>query len=139
MKKIYITTILLIFINFSVYSNENNTLTIYTYDSFVSKWGPGPIIKKRFEEKYNININFVALDSAATLLNKVILEGSSTKADIILGLDMNLFDEAKESKLFSDHYLKISIKKLIYQLNGIVKNLFHIITVILLLFIITKF
>ena len=47
MKKIYITTILLIFINFSVYSNETNTLTIYTYDSFVSKWGPGPIIKKK--------------------------------------------------------------------------------------------
>ena len=112
MKKIYITTILLIFINFSAYSNATNTLTIYTYDSFVSEWGPGPIIKKRFEEKYNTNINFVALDSAATLLNKVILEGSSTKADIILGLDMNLFDEAKKSKLFSDHYLKNINKKI---------------------------
>lgn len=25
-------------------------LTIYTYDSFNSKWGPGPIVFKRFEE-----------------------------------------------------------------------------------------
>ncbi|MBT4323957.1 MAG: thiamine ABC transporter substrate-binding protein, partial [Rhodobacterales bacterium] len=25
-------------------------LTIYTYDSFVSDWGPGPAIKKAFEK-----------------------------------------------------------------------------------------
>ena len=106
MKKIYITTILLILINFSVNSNETNALTIYTYDSFVSEWGPGPIIKKKFEEKYNSNINFVAVDSAATLLNKVILEGPSTKADIILGLDMNLFNDAYKSNLFSNHSLE---------------------------------
>ena len=32
--------------------------------------------------------------------------------DFIGGLDMNLFDEAKESKLFSDHYLKNINKKI---------------------------
>ena len=79
------------------------TLTIYTYDSFVSEWGPGPIIKKKFEEKYKKNLKFVAVDSAATLLNKIILEGSSTKADIILGLDMSLFDVANRSNLFAKH------------------------------------
>ena len=26
-------------------------ITIYTYDSFISEWGPGPIIEKIFEEK----------------------------------------------------------------------------------------
>ena len=50
-------------------------LTIYTYDSFVSEWGPGPIIEKQFEETYQIDLDLVAVDSAATLLNKVILEG----------------------------------------------------------------
>jgi len=80
-------------------------LTIYTYDSFVSEWGPGPIIKKQFEEKYQIDLDLVAVDSAATLLNKVILEGENTKADIVLGLDMNLFDTAKESDLFDKHSL----------------------------------
>ena len=67
-------------------------LTIYTYDSFVSEWGPGPIIEKQFEETYQVDLELVAVDSAATLLNKVILEGNNTNADIVLGLDMNLFD-----------------------------------------------
>ena len=80
-------------------------LTIYTYDSFVSEWGPGPLIEKQFEETYQIDLELVAVDSAATLLNKVILEGSNTKADIVLGLDMNLFDSAKESNLFDKHSL----------------------------------
>jgi len=63
-------------------------LTIYTYDSFVSEWGPGPIIEKQFEETYQIDLELVAVDSAATLLNKVILEGNNTNADIVLGLDI---------------------------------------------------
>ena len=63
---IFFTTL---FISFSIYAEK---LTIYTYDSFVSEWGPGPIIEKVFEEKYNANIEFVAVDSAATLLLSLI-------------------------------------------------------------------
>ena len=94
---IFLTTL---FISFSIYAEK---LTIYTYDSFVSEWGPGPIIEKIFEEKHNVDVEFVAVDSAATLLNKVILEGDTSKADIVLGLDMNLFDLAEQSELFTTH------------------------------------
>ena len=94
---IFLTTL---FISFSIYEEK---LTIYTYDSFVSEWGPGPIIEKIFEEKHNTDVEFVAVDSAATLLNKVILEGDTSKADIVLGLDMNLFDLAEQSELFTTH------------------------------------
>ena len=92
-----------LFFSFSIYAEK---LTIYTYDSFVSEWGPGPIIEKIFEEKYNADVDFVAVDSAATLLNKVILEGDTSKADIVLGLDMNLFDLAEQSGLFTSHNIK---------------------------------
>ena len=101
MQFIYITLSFLLLAN--VVKAEK--LTIYTYDSFVSEWGPGPLIEKQFEETYQIDLELVAVDSAATLLNKVILEGSNTKADIVLGLDMNLFDSAKESNLFDKHSL----------------------------------
>ena len=94
---IFLTTL---FISFSIYAEK---LTIYTYDSFVSEWGPGPIIEKIFEEKHNADVEFFAVDSAATLLNKVILEGDTSKADIVLGLDMNLFDLAEQSELFTTH------------------------------------
>ena len=63
---IFFTSLLL---SFSIYAEK---LTIYTYDSFISEWGPGPIIEKIFEEKHNTDIEFITVDSAATLLNKVI-------------------------------------------------------------------
>ena len=68
MKKIFIL-FLLIVLSTKTYANN---LTIYTYDSFVSEWGPCPIIEKIFEEKFNTNIDFIAVDSAATLLTKII-------------------------------------------------------------------
>ena len=92
-------------------------LTIYTYDSFVSEWGPGPIVEKIFEDKYEIDLQFIAVDSAATLLNKIILEGENTKADLVLGLDMNLFNAAENSELFVSHNLKNINDKLTLPLN----------------------
>lgn len=109
MRILYLLSSLFVFYSFSVHADNHslihNTLTIYTYDSFVSDWGPGPKIKKIFEEKFKRHLEFVTVDSAATLLTKIILEGSSTKADIVLGLDMNLFDEVNKSNLFLKHRL----------------------------------
>ena len=93
------------FLLFSL-SVKAKALIIYTYDSFISEWGPGPIIEKIFEERFNTELEFVIVDSSATLLNKVILEGPSTKADIVLGLDMNLFDAANKSNLFTYHKIE---------------------------------
>ncbi len=102
---------LIIFLFLSIQVNAEK-LIIYTYDSFVSEWGPGPLIEKKFEENFNTEIEFVAVDSAATLLSKIILEGTSTKADIVLGLDMNLFDAANKSNLFSSHTIENVSKKI---------------------------
>ena len=92
-------------------------LTVYTYDSFVSEWGPGPIVEKVFEDKHEIDLQFIAVDSAATLLNKIILEGENTKADIVLGLDMNLFNAAENSDLFIPHNIKNINNKLTIPIN----------------------
>ena len=105
---------LIIILSILFFTNSINAekLTVYTYDSFVSEWGPGPLIEKAFEEKYSVDLELIAVDSAATLLNKVILEGSNTKADIILGLDMNLFNSAENSELFTAHNMKNINEKL---------------------------
>ena len=113
MRFIYI--IISILLTTSVVKAEK--LTIYTYDSFVSEWGPGPIIEKKFEEAYEVDLDLIAVDSAATLLNKVILEGSNTKADIVLGLDMNLFNAAEQSELFTPHSLKNINDKITLPIN----------------------
>ncbi|MFW1710720.1 thiamine ABC transporter substrate binding subunit [Vibrio parahaemolyticus] len=80
-----------------------NTLTIYTYDSFAADWGPGPKIEQAFEAKCGCDINFVALDDGVSILNRLRLEGGNSKADIVLGLDNNLMAEAKKTGLLTEH------------------------------------
>ena len=81
-------------------------LTIYTYDSFISEWGPGPAIEKNFEAICACDVNFVGLDSSLGILGRLQLEGSTSKADIALGLDTNVMAVAQNTGLFAEHGLK---------------------------------
>jgi thiamine transport system substrate-binding protein len=80
-------------------------LTIYTYESFVAEWGPGPMVKAAFEKECGCTVNFVGIQDGVAILNRLKLEGSSTKADVVLGLDNNLVAEAKALGLFAEHGL----------------------------------
>jgi thiamine transport system substrate-binding protein len=77
-------------------------LVVYTYDSFVSDWGPGPQIEKAFEETCGCDLNFVGMGDGAALLARLKLEGARSDADIVLGLDTSLIAAAKETGLFTD-------------------------------------
>lgn len=87
------------------------TLTIYTYDSFVSEWGPGGKIKDAFEKDCNCTVEWVAMGDGVAVLNRLKLEGTGTKADIVLGLDTNLTAEAAATGLFGKHGLDMSLAK----------------------------
>jgi thiamine transport system substrate-binding protein len=78
----------------------DKTLTIYTYESFTSEWGPGPKVKAAFEKTCGCTVNFVSVADGVALLSRLKLEGSGTKADVVLGLDTNLITEAKATGLF---------------------------------------
>lgn len=78
-------------------------LTVYTYESFTAEWGPGPQVKKAFEAECGCEVDFVSVADGVALLNRVRLEGASTKADVVLGLDTNLTAEAKATGLFAPH------------------------------------
>ncbi|WP_081669221.1 thiamine ABC transporter substrate binding subunit [Photobacterium halotolerans] len=79
------------------------TLTVYTYSSFTADWGPGPAIETAFEKQCGCDLQFVALDDGVSILNRVRLEGKSSKADLLLGLDNNLMTEAKKTGLLATH------------------------------------
>ena len=66
------------------------TLTVYTYASFVSDWGPGPLIEPAFEAHCGCDLKFVGVEDGAALLGRLKLEGSRSSADVILGLDTSL-------------------------------------------------
>ncbi|WP_380054998.1 thiamine ABC transporter substrate binding subunit [Falsihalocynthiibacter sp. SS001] len=82
---------------------DTPTLTVYTYDSFVSDWGPGPAVEKAFEAECECDLNLVGTGDGAALLSRLLLEGARTKADIVLGLDTNLMAAAAETGIFALH------------------------------------
>ncbi len=84
-------------------SSGTPELTVYTYDSFVADWGPGPQIEEAFEANCNCDLDLVGVEDGAALLARVRLEGQNTDADIVLGLDTNLIAAAKDTGLFAEH------------------------------------
>ena len=78
----------------------DKTLTIYTYESFTADWGPGSKVKAAFEKTCGCTVNYVSVTDGVALLSRLKLEGTGTKADVVLGLDTNLVDEAKDTGLF---------------------------------------
>ena len=77
------------------------TLTVYTYDSFATDWGPGPAIKKAFEAHCDCDVKYVVLEDGVSLLNRLKMEGKNSKADVVLGLDNNLITAANHTGLFA--------------------------------------
>ncbi|MEQ8308878.1 MAG: thiamine ABC transporter substrate binding subunit [Hoeflea sp.] len=80
-------------------------LTIYTYDSFVAEWGPGPRIEAAFETECGCDLKWVGVADGVALLNRLKLEGENAEAGLVLGLDTNLIAEAKATGLFEAHDL----------------------------------
>jgi thiamine transport system substrate-binding protein len=90
---------------------QEKVLTVYTYESFVSEWGPGPKVAEAFEKQCACKVNYVGVADGVELLTRLKLEGEGTKADIVLGLDTNLISEAKATGLFVPHGLDVSAVK----------------------------
>ena len=84
-------------------AQEKPVLTVYTYSGFPSEYGPGGTIKERFEAVCGCTLEWVESDDAGTLLARLKLEGSSTKADVVLGLDTNQIADAEATGLFAPH------------------------------------
>jgi len=104
---IYIVAFLMLS-SLSYASASKPTLVVYTYDSFAASWGPAPQIKKSFESFCNCNLEFVATSSSIGALRKIQLEGSKTKADVLLGLDTNVAQMARNTNLFAKHNINTS-------------------------------
>ena len=82
---------------------ETPVLTVLTYDSFTSEWGPGPAIEQAFEATCACDLRFIPAGDGAALLARVQLEGAASDADIVLGLDTNLTSAAAATGLFAPH------------------------------------
>lgn len=101
MKKLFVflTSLLLLSSLFAAPKNKKKAaakeITVYTYDSFISEWGPGPEIARLFTEKTGIKVNYVDCGDGAQILSKAITEKGKPQSDVILGLDNNLVMKAR--------------------------------------------
>jgi len=89
----------------TVAAAETPVLTVLTYDSFVTEWGPGPAVEKAFEADCACDLQFTTAGDGAALLARVQLEGAQTDTDVVLGLDTNLTAAAAATGLFAAHGL----------------------------------
>lgn len=78
-------------------------LTVYTHPSFAADWGPGPAVKEAFEARCDCRLNYTVLDSGGDILHRLRLEGESTPADVVLGLDTATMELARQTGLLAEH------------------------------------
>ena len=105
--KLLSKTLLIIYLSLLPAQSETNKLVVYTYDSFVAEWGPGPALEQKFEAFCECELEFVGLSDGVEILTRVMYEGKNTNADIVLGLDTNLIHKAKTTGLFDNHSLDL--------------------------------
>ena len=84
-------------------SAQTPVLTVLTYDSFISDWGPGPLVEQNFEAQCGCDLKFESGGDGAALLSRLQLEGAGTEIDVVLGLDTNLTAAAHRTGLFAEH------------------------------------
>ncbi|MCR5291037.1 MAG: thiamine ABC transporter substrate-binding protein [Treponema sp.] len=97
-------------------------VVVYAYDSFVSEWGPGPEIKKLFEDTTGYTLTYVDCSVTGQVLSRAIIERDNPQADILLGIDNQLYASAKDQKILipykSKNAAKITDETLVESLGG---------------------
>ena len=99
--------------------SQQPTLTVYTYDSFASEWGPAGKLEALFESQCQCDLKFMPFEDGVTMFNRIRLEGNKTKADVMLGIDNFVMPEAEKSGLFVEHHVQNSANNLplVWQSN----------------------
>lgn len=73
---------------------RSKQVIIYAYDSFSGEWGPGPEISRLFKEKTGMEVIFADCEDGGQVLSKAILEKKDPYADVVIGIDNNLWKQA---------------------------------------------
>jgi len=107
---IFLLCSVFIIIHSPLWSQANQSLsselTIWTYDSFVSEWGPASLIANSFEKKYGIKLRFISKGDGGALLASLLDTSRKPSADVVIGLDDQQIGKALARQLFIPLQLK---------------------------------
>ncbi len=84
-------------------SASSEEVVIYTYDSFISEWGPAPELARLFKEKTGITCTFIDAGDGAQIISRVILERKDPRADLVIGFDNNRMNSIRSSEIFESY------------------------------------
>jgi thiamine transport system substrate-binding protein len=76
----------------------SQTLTIYTYDSFVAKGGIGDFLIQKFKERTGADLKVIAPGDAAQVVAEIEREQKSKKGlrgELVVGIDLPLFERIR--------------------------------------------
>ncbi len=76
-----------VFLSLAAFSAQAQDLVVYTYDSFNTEWGPGPVVFKAFEAQCGCSVQVIAPGDSGSVLSRVILEKNNPRADVLLGVN----------------------------------------------------
>lgn len=101
-----IVILFLTLLSFNSFGNALPTLTVYTYNSFLNNRDAINAIKTAFSQRCHCELEFQSASNGVELLNRLKLENTHSKADVIIGLDNNLLADAEKTGLFAPHELQ---------------------------------
>ncbi len=78
-------------------------VVVYTYDSFISEWGPGPALIEAFEKQSGYTLTFIAVGDGGQVLSHAILEKDNPQSDVLVGLDNQLVEEARKRDILTPY------------------------------------
>ena len=87
-------------------AREPGNLTVWTYDSFVSEWGPAPKLAELFKSQTGTSVEFISKGDGGALLASLLSAGYRLDADMVIGLDNNQLKQALDSSLFAGVNMK---------------------------------
>ncbi len=99
-------TVLFLLVSFSVpeiwAQQDDSQLVVYTYDSFIS-YDLGPALEKEFEERYDVDVQFVATGDSRQMLSRLKreLRAGETRADVFVGIERSDAPLATGEDIFS--------------------------------------
>lgn len=99
---ILLASLLLFPMLLSCKTSELKPLTVWTYDSFVSEWGPAQALADLWKEKTGLTVEFVSKGDGGALLSELLSQGNNETVDVVIGLDDRLAQSAIASGLFRE-------------------------------------
>ncbi len=78
---------------------RKNQVVVYAYDSFAGEWGASKEIEEKFEALTGYDLVIINCGSALQTLSRAVLEKDAPEADIILGIDNNMAQKARDEKI----------------------------------------